>query len=97
VATSVWLAQGGAVAGNADFIILVTLFTAVVGASLSWYLPQAAASRRYEPMAEAQRARIAMLTASALDHFRNGDLAERWLARPHQSLDNVRPWTLPAT
>jgi hypothetical protein len=91
VATPVWLALRGTVAGNADFIGLVTLFAAVVGASLSSYLPQAAASHRYDPMAEAQKARIAMLRASAVDRFRNAELAEQWLARPHPSLDNRTP------
>jgi hypothetical protein len=91
VATQVWLALGGAVEGNADFIILVTLFGAVVGASLAWYLPQAAASGRRDPMAEAQKARIALLRAAAADRFRNADLAERWLGRPQPSLDNRTP------
>jgi hypothetical protein len=65
-ATLAWLTLGGGVVGNVDFIALATLFTAVVGASLAWYLPQAAASRRYDPMAEALNARIAMLVAAAL-------------------------------
>jgi hypothetical protein len=43
-ATLAWLTLGGGVVGNVDFIALATLFTAVVGASLAWYLPQAAAS-----------------------------------------------------
>jgi hypothetical protein len=49
VAAPVWLTLGG---GNAtddcDFIILVTLLGSVVGASLAWYLPRAAANRRSE-------------------------------------------------
>ncbi|WP_407154285.1 antitoxin Xre/MbcA/ParS toxin-binding domain-containing protein [Bradyrhizobium sp. STM 3557] len=91
VATLAWLALGGAVAGNADFVALATLFTAVVGASLAWYLPQAAASRRCDPMAEARNARIAMLGAAALERFGNADLADQWLARPHPALDNRTP------
>jgi uncharacterized protein (DUF2384 family) len=79
------------VVGNVDFIALATLFTAVVGASLAWYLPQAAASRRYDPMAEALNARIAMLGAAALDRFGNADLADQWPARPHPPLDNRTP------
>ena len=90
-ATLAWLALGGGVVGNVDFIALATLFTAVVGASLAWYLPQAAASRRYDPMAEALNARIAMLGAAALDRFGKADLAGQWLARPHPSLDNRTP------
>jgi hypothetical protein len=90
-ATLAWLALGGAVAGNGDFIALATLFTAVVGASLAWYLPQAAASRRCDPMAEARNARIAMLKAAALACFGNADLADQWLTRPHSSLDGRTP------
>jgi hypothetical protein len=96
VATPVWLALGATVVGNFDFIALVTLFAAVVGASLAWYLPQAAASRRYDPMAEARNARIAMLRAAALDRFGNADLADQWLARPHPSLGNRAPGDAPA-
>ncbi len=88
-ATLAWLALGGGVVGNVDFIALATLFTAVVGASLAWYLPQAAASRRYDPMA--LNARIAMHGAAALDRFGNADPADQWLARPHPSLDNRTP------
>jgi hypothetical protein len=54
-ATLAWLTLGGGVVGNVDFIALATLFTAVVGASLAWYLPQAAASRRYDPTECAHR------------------------------------------
>ena len=94
-ATLAWLALGGGVVGNVDFIALATLFTAVVGASLAWYLPQAAASRRYDPMAEALNARIAMLGAAALDRFGNADLpANGWRDRiPLSTI--VRPGTRP--
>ena len=44
-ATLAWLTLGGGVVGNVDFIALATLFTAVVGASLAWYLPQVADSK----------------------------------------------------
>jgi Protein of unknown function (DUF2384) len=86
-----WLALGGGVVGNVDFIALATLSTAVVGASLAWYLPQAAASRRYDPMAEALNARTQCSGLAALDRFGNADLADQWLARPHPSLDNRTP------
>lgn len=47
VAGPVWLALGGSTAAqNFDFVILVTLLGVVVGASLAWYLPQAAANRQ---------------------------------------------------
>jgi uncharacterized protein (DUF2384 family) len=69
----------------------VTLFAAVVGASLAWYLPTAAAARRYNPLAEAKEARIAMLRAAALDRFRNEESAKRWLKQPHPALGNRPP------
>jgi hypothetical protein len=91
IATPVWLTFNGDVAGNADFIVLVTLFGAVVGASQAWYLPKAAASRRYDPLAEAKEARIAMLNAAALKWFGNEERAKRWLEQPHPTLDNRPP------
>ena len=91
VATPVWLALNGDVVGNTDFIILVTLFGAVVGASLAWYLPKAAEVRRYDPLAVAKDARIAMLRAAALERFGNEQSAERWLEQPQPTLDNRAP------
>jgi hypothetical protein len=86
-ATLAWLALGGGVVGNVDVIALATLFTAVVGASLAWYLPQAAASRRYDPMAEALNAQCSGLPLWT----GNADLTDQWLTRPHPSLDNRTP------
>jgi hypothetical protein len=92
VATSVWLTLDGAdVASNVDFIALVTLFGAVVGASLAWYLPKAAESPRYDPMVEARKARIKMLEATALERFGKANLADQWLARPNPSLGDRTP------
>jgi hypothetical protein len=91
VATPVWLALGGDVAGNTDFIILVTLFGALVGASLAWYLPQAAAYRRRDPQLEALKTRLAMLKTMALERLGSEELAEQWLARPHPALGNRAP------
>ena len=67
VAAPVWLELGGSsVAGNYDFVILVTLLGFVVGASLAWYLPQAAANRRQQPRAEIQETQIATLRTAPL-------------------------------
>ncbi len=91
MATPAWLALDDDAAGNTDFIVLVTLFGAVVGASLAWYLPKAAASHRYEPLAEAKEQRIAMLRAAALDRFGNKESAKRWLEQRNSDLDNRPP------
>jgi hypothetical protein len=49
-ATLAWLALDGGVVGNVDFIALATLFTAVVGASLAWYLPHPVATTRWRKL-----------------------------------------------
>jgi len=90
VATPVWLGLRGAISGNIDFIILVTLFGAVVGGSLAYYVPRTAA-RRYDPMDEARTVRSTMLRAAALDRFKSADLADQWLAQPNAALDNHTP------
>jgi hypothetical protein len=91
MATPVWFALDDDAAGNTDVIVLVTLFGAVVGALLAWYLPKAAASPRYEPLAAAKEERIAMLRAAALDRFRNKESAKRWLEQRNSDLDNRAP------
>jgi hypothetical protein len=92
VAAPVWLALGGDVAGNADYIVLVTLFGAVVGASLASTIPPAAAARRCcSPLTEAQNSRIAMLRAAAEERFTSAELADQWLAQPHPALNNRSP------
>jgi hypothetical protein len=90
-ATPVWLALNANGRGNVDFIILVTLFGAVMGASLAWYLPKAAAFHRYDPLADAKDARVAMLKAAALERFRNEQSAQWWMAQPHPALGNRTP------
>jgi Protein of unknown function (DUF2384) len=91
IAAPAWLALGGGVAGNFDYIILVTLLGATVGASLAWYLPKAAAYRCYNPQVEAQKTRIATLRTLAVKRFGKEEPAEQWLAQPHPALDNHSP------
>jgi len=91
VAAPVWLALGGDVAGNADYIVLVTMFGAVVGASLASTIPPAAAARRRNPLVDAQNARLVMLRAAAEERFKSAELADRWLVQPHPALDNRPP------
>jgi hypothetical protein len=89
VSTPVWLALNGA-GGNADFIGLVTLFGAVMGASLAWYLPKAAEARLYDPLAKARDARVDMLRA-ALKQFGTEESAQRWMAQQQLALGNRTP------
>jgi Protein of unknown function (DUF2384) len=90
-ATPVWLALNGSAGGNVDFTGLVTLFGAVMGASLAWYLPEAAASPRFDPLAEARDARVAMLRVATLERFGDVKSAQQWLAQPHPALGNRAP------
>jgi len=94
MAALVWLALGDDAAvnsGNSDYIVLLTLFGAVVGASLASTIPPAAAARRHNPLVDAQNSRIAMLRAAAEERFKSAELADRWLAQSHPALDNRPP------
>jgi uncharacterized protein (DUF2384 family) len=91
VGTAAWvsLPQFG---DHADFVVLVALTGAVVGAALAACLPVAAANRRRrDPQVIARNARIATLRAAALAHFGSASQAEAWLAQPHPELGNLTP------
>jgi hypothetical protein len=60
MATPLWLSIRGSLEGNADYIVLVILLGALVGASLAWYLPKATASRGHEPPLEAGEPHMGM-------------------------------------
>jgi hypothetical protein len=89
--TMAWLTAAGDVSRSADFLVLVTLCGAVIGASLAWYLAGAAANRRRDPEADARDARIASLRTAALAHFGAEEPAEAWLAQPQPALRDRAP------
>jgi hypothetical protein len=74
-----------------DQILLTAAISATVGASLAWYIPDAAASTKYDPLTEARDERIRMLEAAALNHFDTPAAASEWLERPHRALGNKSP------
>jgi uncharacterized protein (DUF2384 family) len=74
-----------------DHIILTTLTSATVGFSLAWYIPNAAAAARIDPLVEARAERIAMLETAARKRFGDPADASAWLDRPHPALANRPP------
>jgi hypothetical protein len=90
ISTPVWLALNRNTGNNADFILLVTVFGAVLGGSLAWYLPRAASSRSYNLIAEVEKFRLTMLKEAASKRFGN-ERGEKWLSDRQPTLDNRTP------
>ena len=79
-------------AGNAyDYIALVTLMGMIVGASLAWYIPAAAQTENFDPLAQEQAARLAMLRAAAVRRFPSAEQADLWLEQRHPALGDMSP------
>jgi hypothetical protein len=93
-ACATWQIILGAAAEAVDRIILTTAINAAVGFALAWYLPQAAAASRYDPLADASKERIRALETAA--RLRLGDAASSWLDRGHPALGGVSPRTASA-
>ena len=74
-----------------DVVCLIGAVSATVGVSLAWYIPSAAASSRYDPLAEARKERIQTLTVAARRRFEDPEAADRWLTQPHPALGNRSP------
>jgi Protein of unknown function (DUF2384) len=74
-----------------DQIVLAALTSAAAGAALAWYIPDAAAAAKYDPLAEAKEERARMLEAAALKRFSDPRLATDWLDRPNPALGNKPP------
>ncbi len=74
-----------------DMVYLIGAVSATVGASLAWYIPSAAASSRYDPLAETRNERIQTLTAAARRRFDDPEAAKRWLDQPQPALGNRSP------
>jgi hypothetical protein len=74
-----------------DHIVLTAMISATAGAALAWYVPQAAAAAKYDPLVEAREERIAMLEAAARKRFGDPAAATEWLDRPHPALKNMTP------
>jgi hypothetical protein len=72
-----------------DRILLTTVINATVGCALAWYIPQAAAAARYDPLAEASKERVRALETTA--QLRLADAAPIWLDREHPALGGTSP------
>jgi hypothetical protein len=60
------------------------------GFAFAWYIPQAAATARYDPLARASEERAGAIETAARARLGNAD-ASAWLDRPHPALGNSSP------
>jgi uncharacterized protein (DUF2384 family) len=74
-----------------DKVVLTSVISATVGLALAWYIPEAAAAARHDPLAEAKEERYRMLEAAARKRFGNPANAANWLATPHPALSGKSP------
>ena len=83
----------GDVSPVGDQILLKAAISAVVGFSLAWYIPEAAAKAkaRSDPLTQARRERIGLLEAAASRRFGDTIAAIDWLEQPHGALDGRSP------
>jgi len=88
-ACATWQTMLGSAAAATDKIILTTLINAAIGFALAWYLPQAAAAARYDPLADASKERVGALETAA--RLRLGNSAPAWLDQPHPVLGSTSP------
>ena len=93
-ACATWQIILGAAAAAVDKIILTTAINAAVGFALAWYIPQAAAATRYDPLADASKERVRALETAA--QVRLGDSAPIWLDQEHPALGGTSPRTAAA-
>jgi hypothetical protein len=88
-ACATWQIIFGAASAAIDKIVLTTIINAAVGFALAWYIPQAAAANRYDPLAAASEERVRALESAA--RARLGAAAAVWLDKPHPALDGKSP------
>ncbi|BAM93165.1 amino acid adenylation protein [Bradyrhizobium oligotrophicum S58] len=62
-----------------DLVILVTLFGAVIGGSLGWYIPAGVQQDPHDPLAEVRIARVHKLEEVARSNFGDAKAAQQWL------------------
>jgi hypothetical protein len=74
-----------------DFVLLNTAMAAVIGTSLAWYIPEAAASYRCDPLSDAHEQRVKALESAALRRFDDAQRANDWLKQPNPALRNQTP------
>lgn len=94
-ACATWQIILGAAGAAVDRIILTTAINATVGFALAWFIPQAAAAARHDPLAEASKERVCALKTTA--KARLGASALTWLDQPHPVLSGTSPRLAAAT
>jgi uncharacterized protein (DUF2384 family) len=90
-ACATWEIIFGTASAATDRIVLTTLVNAAVGFVLAWYIPQAAAATRPNPLADASEERAGALTSAARRRFLCDHDAEVWLDTPHPALGDKTP------
>jgi hypothetical protein len=88
-ACATWQIILGTAGAAVDRIVLTTLINATVGFALAWYIPQAAAAIRCDPLIEASKERVRALESAA--KARLGSSAPVWLDQQHPALDGTSP------
>jgi hypothetical protein len=88
-ACATWQIILGTAGAAVDRIILTTLINAAVGFALAWYIPQAAAALRYNPLVNESQERVRALQTAA--QARLGGAAAIWLDQQHPALDGIPP------
>ncbi len=73
-----------------DKIVLATMVSAVVGLALAWYIPQAAAATRSNPLSAASEERVGTLQTAAKARL-GEDGGAVWLDETHPGLGNRSP------
>jgi uncharacterized protein (DUF2384 family) len=67
------------------------VISAAVGFVLAWYIPEAAAAAKYDPLVEAREERMRMLETAARERFGNPAAATDWLKTRHSALGYKSP------
>jgi hypothetical protein len=87
-----WLTLiGESLSKGYDLVIMVTLFGAIIGSSLAWYIPEAVPEIRPDPLGDESADRVLKLETAATDHFKDVSLARQWLDRRFAELGDRTP------
>jgi hypothetical protein len=89
-AFATWQIIFGAASAASDNIVLTTVVNATVGFAFAWYIPQAAAAARHDPLSDASDERVGALATAARERLADPDAAI-WLDTPHPALGNKSP------
>jgi hypothetical protein len=73
-----------------DKVVLATMVNVVVGLALAWYIPQAAAATRSNPLSAASEERVGTLQTAAKARL-GEDGGAVWLDETHPGLGNRSP------